>query len=82
MSAKYSGGPNRSATRTSAGAARVRSTVAIVPATKEPTAAVVKAAPARPPCAILNPSSVVTADAASPGVFTRMEVVEPPYIAP
>ena len=40
------------------------------------------AAPARPLFAILLPSSAVTIEPASPGVFNRIEVVEPPYIAP
>ena len=32
--------------------------------------------------AILLPSMAVTIEPASPGVFSRIEVVEPPYIAP
>ena len=39
-------------------------------------------APARPCFAIWKPSSVVTTDADSPGIFTRIAVVEPPYMAP
>jgi len=54
----------------------------MVPATKEPMAAVASAAPARPCLAILLPSIAVTIDPASPGVLSRIEVVEPPYIAP
>ena len=54
----------------------------MVPATKEPIAAVASAAPARPLLAILLPSSAVTIEPASPGVLSRIEVVEPPYIAP
>ncbi|MNW20528.1 hypothetical protein D3C71_2209640 [compost metagenome] len=57
-------------------------TVAIVPATKEPMAAVASAAPARPLLAILLPSMAVTMLAVSPGVFSKMDVVEPPYMAP
>ena len=53
-----------------------------MPATNEPIAAVARAAPARPFLAILLPSIAVTIDPASPGVLRRMEVVEPPYIAP
>ena len=64
------------------GANSVTSTVAMVPATKEPMAEVASAAPARPLLAILKPSSAVTMVAVSPGVLSRMEVVEPPYIAP
>ena len=54
----------------------------MVPATKEPIAAVANAAPARPLLAILLPSMAVTMLAVSPGVLSRIEVVEPPYIAP
>ena len=56
--------------------------VAIVPATKEPMAAVASAAPARPLLAILLPSMAVTMLAVSPGVLSKMDVVEPPYMAP
>ena len=45
-------------------------------------AAVAKAGPARPRLAILLPSNEVTIVADSPGVFNKIEVVEPPYIAP
>ena len=38
--------------------------------------------PARPLRAILLPSSAVTMVALSPGVLSRIEVVEPPYMAP
>ena len=82
ISAKYSGGPKRSATSASQGANSVRRMVAMVPATKEPIAAVASAAPARPFLAIRLPSIAVTMVAVSPGVLSRMEVVEPPYIAP
>ena len=60
----------------------VTTTVAMVPATNEPMAAVASAAPARPLLAILLPSMAVTMLAVSPGVLSRIEVVEPPYIAP
>ena len=53
-----------------------------MPATKEPMAEVASAAPARPERAILLPSSAVTMVALSPGVLSRIEVVEPPYMAP
>ena len=56
--------------------------MAINPATNEPRAAVVRAAPARPFFAILWPSTEVMTAPASPGVLRRIEVVEPPYIAP
>ena len=82
ISAKYSAGPNFSATSTTSGASSVSSTVAIEPATNEPIAAVASAGPARPLRAIRLPSSAVAIEADSPGVFSRMVVVEPPYIAP
>ena len=57
---------------------KVRATVPMVPATKLPRAAVARAGPARPARAILFPSSAVTTAADSPGVFSRIEVVDPP----
>ena len=82
INAKYSAGPNFKATSTTIGASTVNSSVAIVPATNEPIAAVANAGPARPLRAILLPSSAVAIDADSPGVFSKMVVVDPPYIAP
>ena len=49
---------------------------------KEPNAEIARAAPARPCRAIRYPSRQVTTDAASPGIFSKIEVVDPPYIAP
>ena len=82
ISEKYSGGPNFSATAASGGAAKQISSVATLPAKNEPMAAMPSAGPARPCLAIAWPSSVVTTDEASPGIFTRIAVVEPPYCAP
>ena len=82
MSMKYSGGPSRTAKLATNGATNVTRTVPIVPATKEPMAAVASAAPARPFLAILLPSIAVTIEPVSPGVLSRIEVVEPPYMAP
>ena len=79
---KYSGGPSWMAQVATTGANSVTSTVAMVPATNEPIAAVARAAPARPFLAILLPSMAVMTDADSPGVLSRIEVVEPPYIPP
>ena len=56
--------------------------VPMVPATKEPIAAVASAAPARPFLAILLPSIAVTMVALSPGVLSKIDVVDPPYMAP
>ena len=53
-----------------------------VPPMKLPIAATTSAGPARPLRAISWPSMAVMIDAASPGMRTRIEVVEPPYIAP
>ena len=64
------------------GLMKARPSVAISPATNEPIAAVASAGPPRPLRAILLPSSAVTIEALSPGVLSRIEVVEPPYIPP
>ena len=64
------------------GARNASSKVAISPATNEPMAAVASAGPPRPLRAILLPSSAVMIEALSPGVFSRIEVVEPPYMPP
>ena len=45
-------------------------------------AAMASAGPARPCIAILCPSMVVITEADSPGMLTRMDVVDPPYCAP
>ncbi len=79
---KYSAGPNFSASSTTMGARNVMPIVPMVPATKLPIAEVARAAPARPRLAILLPSRAVTMVALSPGVFSRIDVVEPPYMAP
>ena len=52
------------------------------PAMNEPIAAMPSAGPARPFRAIWWPSSVVTTEDDSPGMLTRIAVVEPPYCAP
>ncbi len=82
ISAKYSAGPNFKASSTTSGASSVTSMVAMVPATKEPMALVASAGPARPFFAIKLPSRAVAMDADSPGVLSRIVVVEPPYMAP
>ena len=56
--------------------------VATQPANSEPSAATASAEPARPWRAIAWPSMQVTTAELSPGRFTRMAVVEPPYWAP
>ena len=54
----------------------------MVPAMNEPMAAVARACAARPRLAIWLPSMAVTTEALSPGVFSRIEVVDPPYMPP
>jgi hypothetical protein len=82
ISATYSGGPKLSAKSATAGAAAVSAMVPIVPATKLPSAAVARAAAPRPARAILLPSRALATEELSPGVFSRIEVVEPPYMPP
>jgi hypothetical protein len=54
----------------------------MVPAMKEPMAAVASACAPRPLRAIALPSNAVIIAPASPGVLSRMEAVDPPYCAP
>ncbi len=54
----------------------------MVPATNDPMAAVASAEAARPDRAILLPSRAATIEALSPGVFSRIAVVDPPYMPP
>ncbi len=54
----------------------------MAPATNDPIAAVASAWAARPALAILLPSIAVITDDDSPGVFSRIEVVDPPYMPP
>ena len=82
MREKYSAGPNLRATLARGGANRTMTKVVKVPAKNEPMAEVARATPARPWSAIWYPSRQVTMEEASPGRFTRIEVVEPPYCAP
>ena len=71
-----------SATSAIQGAPNASNKVAINPATNEPMAAVASAAPARPALAILLPSRAVITEPLSPGVLSKIDVVDPPYIAP
>ena len=54
----------------------------MVPATKDPMAADARAWAARPRFAIWLPSIAVTTDEDSPGVLSRIDVVDPPYMPP
>ena len=80
--AKYEGAPSPIAIATTNGATKTSAPVASVPATNEPMAAVASAWAPRPALAILLPSSAVTTEEDSPGVLSRMEVVDPPYMPP
>ena len=82
ISEKYSAGPNASASLVRGAPSTAISTVATQPAKNDPIAAMASAGPARPCFAIWKPSSVVTTELASPGILTRIDVVEPPYCAP
>ncbi|CAN5710865.1 hypothetical protein BH18ACT7_BH18ACT7_13320 [soil metagenome] len=82
MIAKYEGAPIFTAWFASSGAKNTSSSVPIVPAMNEPIAAVANACAARPALAILLPSMAVMTDDDSPGVFSRIEVVDPPYMPP
>ncbi len=79
---KYSAGPNSSASRVSGAPIAAMTSVATVPAKNEPSAAMPSALPALPCFAISCPSIAVTTAVTSPGMLTRMAVVEPPYCAP
>jgi hypothetical protein len=56
--------------------------VAMQPAAKELSAARASADPALPARAMALPSMIVTIELASPGIRTRIAVVDPPYCAP
>ena len=79
---KYSAGPNFNASSDNGIATAATRIVATVPAKNDPSAAVASAAPAWPLSAIWWPSRQVTTDEASPGMLSRIDVVEPPYCAP
>ena len=64
------------------GVKKATRSVPIVPAMNDPMAAVASAWAARPFFAILLPSMAVITEADSPGVLSRIEVVEPPYMPP
>jgi hypothetical protein len=79
---KNSGGPKRRARLANVGAKSISPITPIVPAMKDPKAAMPRAGPALPCLAIWYPSRHVTTEEASPGIFRRMDVVDPPYWAP
>src|SRR5689334_12280336 len=82
MIAKYDGAPSVTANLEIGGAKAASSAVPMAPATNDPMAAVARAWAARPALAILLPSIAVITDDDSPGVFNRIDVVDPPYMPP
>jgi hypothetical protein len=82
MTANMSAGETSIARSATVGASSASSSVAMVPATNDPIAAVASACAARPARAILLPSTAVTTEALSPGVLSRIDVVDPPYMPP
>ena len=82
MIARYSGAPRLIANFTTCGIRKTMPSVPMVPAMNDPMADVASACAARPALAILLPSMAVTTDDDSPGVLSRIEVVEPPYMPP
>src|SRR4029079_12652871 len=79
ISEKYSAGPNLKASSVSGGAKAAMTTGPPQPAKNEPSAAVAKAAPARPWRAIWQPSIAVTTDEDAPGPVIRIDVREAPH---
>lgn len=82
MIARYDGAPRVTANREIAGANAASRAVPMAPAMNYPIAAVASAWAARPALAILLPSRAVITEDDSPGVFSRIDVVEPPYMPP
>ena len=82
MIAKKSAGETCTARSATEGARSASNRVAMVPATNDPMAAVASAWAARPALAILLPSMAVTTEELSPGVLSRIDVVDPPYMPP
>ena len=75
-------GPICSMSFANGGANSISPTTLTVPPMKLPIAAIISAGPARPCIAMAWPSIQVMIDAASPGIRTRIDVVDPPYMAP
>src|SRR5699024_1749128 len=82
VSAKYSADPNTMATWAT-GPATILSTITLpVPPMNEAIAVMPRAGPARPDCASGYPSKADTTEGASPGILSRTDVVDPPYMMP
>ena len=82
ISAKYSAGPKASAHSASSGANSTRPMIAIFEPTNEASAEIDSATPAQPRRAIGLPSSAVMIAPASPGTFSRIDEIRPPYSQP
>ena len=82
ISATYSGGPNRRLIVPRLVTVSISMNVAKVPPMNEPMAAVASATPPWPRSPSDTRRCVVIDEAASPGVLIRIDVVEPPYMAP
>ena len=81
-SAKYSGGPNLYAILAKVGAKIINTIRDSIPPTTLDTAAIPKALPASPFCAIGNPSNAVAAAGGAPGALINIAVIEPPKVPP
>ncbi len=82
ISAKYSRGPKTSASLTMKGAMKASAERRDQAGDEGADGGRRQRRTAAPARAILLPSSAVTIEALSPGVFSRIEVVEPPYMPP
>lgn len=79
---KYSDGPNFKAKLAKGFAKKTKPMVAKTPPIKEATAEIAIAWPACPFLDMGYPSKVAAIADPSPGVFNKMELLDPPYIAP
>jgi hypothetical protein len=82
MIAKKSGAPMSTATDATSGASSTSPSAPARPPMKCPIAAVARAWAPRPERAIGLPSIAAITDALSPGVLSRIDVVDPPNMAP
>ena len=81
-SAKYSAGPNCSASEAIDGAKNTTSVVAMMPPMNAPMAAVASAWAALPFLAIMWPSNALAIAVLLPGVFIRIPAMESPKSPP
>src|SRR5699024_10675573 len=79
---KYSCGPNFNANSDNGLAKIINPITAIMPPNKEAMAEIVSALPASPFLVIGYTSNVAAVADPQPGVFSKIELLEPPYIAP